>query len=190
MPVRSRTQLIKILVIGLLLGSVSCQMPGPGTQQTLSQIANYEVAVKDLPTGWKFTGQTWGQDYGGQSHVVGYGIDDKNQIIRLEHTISIYADEDQAKNAYPKWEEEWFKGAWQKWPGADFVPSDPSDVYRFECQDPGFTEQPIISCNYLQRHKRFISFVLVNFNDKSMTFLQLNAVLKAVDDRLNQIELK
>src|SRR6266478_990868 len=108
----------------------------------VTQMANYEVAAKDLPAGWKSGGQDWGQDYGGQSHLVTYGIDN-NDVIRLTHTISIYPDEEQAKAAYPKWEDEWFKGALQKWPGADFMPSDPKDQFRFECQDPGFVTMPM-----------------------------------------------
>jgi len=188
MNVRFKSEFLRGLVIIVLLGCVSCQILGPEARQALSQTSKYEVAAKDLPAGWKFSGQDWSEDYGGQSHLVAYVIGN-DDIIRLTHTISIYPDEEQAKSAYSKWEEEWFKGAWKKWPGADFAPSDLNDEYRFECLNPGF-EKPLISCNYLQRHKRFVSFILTNFNDQTMTFAQLNAILKAVDDRLNQIELK
>ena len=100
----------------------------------------------------------------------------------------MYDDEEQAKSAYPKWEEKWFIGDFKKWPEADFVPSDPNDEYRFECIQT--SDKAPISCNYLQRHKQLISFVLVNFDGKVMTFAQLNGILKAVDERLNKIDVK
>lgn len=174
------------IIAVLLLGCVSCQIQV--ASKTHPQIEEYEVRAIDLPTGWKFTGQSWNQIYGGQSHLVAYGIDN-NTIIRLTHTISIYPDEEQAKTAYPKWEEEQFKGSRQEWSGADFLPSDPTDDYKFECVQLS-SDKSSISCRYLQRHKQLISFVLVNLDGKAMTFAQLNAILKAVDDRLNQIELK
>jgi hypothetical protein len=193
MRVRFKSEFLRGLVIVLLLGCASCQIPGPEARQVISQIANYEVMAKDLPAGWKFSGQDWSEHYGGQSHVVAYDVDniDVNRGFKnsLGHTISIYPDEEQAKTAYPKWEEEWFKGLLLKQPEVNFVPSDPNDQYRFEC-DQIFSDKSLFGCLYLQQHKRFISFVLVNLDGKAMTFAQLNTILKAVDDRLNQIELK
>jgi hypothetical protein len=186
MQTRFKKNINFAIIALLLLGCAACQLPDVEVRP--AQITGYEVAIKDLPAGWKFKGEDWGQDFGGQSHLVAYGVDD-DKIVRLTHTISIYPDEEQAKTAYPQWEDEWFKGSWQKWPEAKFTPSDSKDQYRFECLQAPF-DKSLTSCNYLQRHERLISFVLVNFRENVMTFTQFNDILKAVDERLNKIELK
>ena len=174
------------IMIPLLLSCASCQIEA--TSPATTQFTSYEVKASDIPPGWASPGQAWGEDWGGQSHLVGYEITTPNNVMRLKHMISIYPDEEQAKTAYPKWEEKWFKGQYVKVTDADFVPSNPNDTYRFECVP--LPSESLFSCNYLQLHKRLISFVLVDVDGKSITFAQLNTILKAVDDRLNKIELK
>ena len=97
-------------------------------------------------------------------------------------------EDEQAKIAYPKWEKEEFNST-QKWIGADFIPSDPQDDYRFEGVQV-LSDKSIISCSYLQRHQKFIAYVLVTFDDDIVTFAKLNNILKIIDDRLNQVILE
>ena len=93
MQTRFKKNINFAIIALLLLGCVSCQ-PHPFLPPALSKIASYAVAAKELPAGWKFTGENWVKNFGGQSYLVAYGIDNDN-IIRLTDTISMYDDEEQ-----------------------------------------------------------------------------------------------
>jgi len=49
-------------------------------------------------------------------------------------------------------------------------------------------DDPLLVCMYLQRHYQIISFVKVNFDNRSdvnPTFDELNKILSILDERLN-----
>ena len=155
--------------------------------QTQQKIVRFSVKRFDLPNGWSYSGENWYRDFGGENYTVAYAVSDTPKIA-FGHTISAYETEDDARDAYPKWENDVFSEAWEPWDGADFSPSDPNDLSRFECFQLS-TNSPIIDCDYLQLHGRFISLVLVNLDSKSMTFEQLNEILGILDKRLNEVSI-
>jgi hypothetical protein len=180
--------ILKLVFLGVILLAnltiTSCQENE--VSKTQLKLARYSVTAKDMPKGWRFAGDDWSNDYGGESYLVAYG---ESKLNGLSHTISFYVDEEAAKSAYPKWEDDWFVDT-QKWTDADFVPSNPSDDYRYECTVAPVPDKTILSCRYLQRHKQFISFILVNFDKDVVAFHKLNDILKSIDNKLNQISLE
>ena len=165
--------------------TMSCQVEK--ISQTQLKLARFSVKKVDLPEGWNYSGENWYQDLGGENYTVAYSVPD-NPIISLAHTISAYPTEEKAKEAYPIWEDDVFSGVWHPWPDANFLPLNPDDLSRFECQQI-LSDTSIIGCNYLQLHGQFISYVLVNLDSKVMTFEQLNEILEILDRRLNEVSL-
>ena len=189
MPRRLQHSLLGLILVLYLASSMGCQPRPPDRSDPAAQLVNYEIGINDLPPGWKLTSDFWTiEDFEGQSHVVAYGIDSEKNL-KLVQTLFFYPDETHAKAAFPQLYATWFPSAWGKWPGANFIPSNPKDQYRFVCQNQEFAD-PILTCISLQMHKQFISLVDANMNPQSLTLAQLDGVLKAVDDRLNKIEFK
>jgi hypothetical protein len=173
-----------LMMFVLLLMTTSCQTEK--ISQAELKLERYVVKISDLPEGWEFSGEDWNYKFGSESYLAAYGIPNSN-MIRFGHTIAVYSDETQAENSYPKWEDEWFS-ATEKWTGAEFTPSDPKDVYRFECQQI-LSDKSIVSCSFLQRHKEFIVSILATLDGKAMTLSQLNEILIVLDKRINEVNL-
>jgi hypothetical protein len=78
--------------------------------------------------------------------------------------------------------------ALEAWSDANFIPSDLNDDYKFECQQI-LSDKSIISCSYLQRHKLLISDVLITFDNRFVTFADINKMLSSVDEKLNSVNI-
>ncbi len=165
-----------IMLVTLITASCNAER----VSETQLRLERYAAKITDMPSGWIFSGEDWSTQFGGESYVRGY-VASYSNVIRFDHHIAIYPDEATAKTVYPQWEDEWFK-AMEKWPNAEFVPSDPNDEYRFECRQD-FPQ--VVACSYLQQHNQFIVFILVNLDGKAMTFAQMNQILGVLDKRLN-----
>lgn len=155
--------------------------------QAQLKLAQFAVKKNDLPEGWHYSGENWYQSLGGENYVRAYQVSDTPKI-GFGHTISAYQIEMEAKEAYSNWENDVFSGKWDYFEEANFVPSNPNDLYRFECQQI-FSDTSIIYCSYLQQHGRFISHVSVNLDPEFMSFEQLNEILEILDKRLNEISI-
>ena len=175
-----------VAILFSILATVSCQVER--ISQSQLELERLSVTITDLPDGWVYSGQNWNESFGGETYTIGYGVP-YNNIIRFAHTITEYSNEDQAKIGYPKWEADTFDGDWNEWEGANFVPSDPNDQYRFECLQV-LSDTSVVSCRYLQRHNQIISYVLVNLDGEAMTLSQLNEILGVLDVRLNEVVVK
>jgi hypothetical protein len=93
---KNRKQVIFLVL--MIFGITACQVEQ--VSQTQLKLARYSIEVNDVPQGWKFTGKDWNKEYGGESYLVTYELDN---MIGLAHTVSIYPDEESAKNAYKNW---------------------------------------------------------------------------------------
>jgi len=175
-----------ILFVIFVVVTASCQVERLGSD-TLSpsqlQLKRYSLEITDLPRDWKFSERSWGTDFGGEGYAVTYKLTD---LIHISNDTDIYSDEDQSKVGYQKWEADWFDSTTKPWPGATFTPSDQSDQYRFECLQLS-PKDPLLSCAYLQQHKKIISFVLVTIDNSDFTFEELNNILGILDKRLNEV---
>jgi hypothetical protein len=171
-----------IFLVLIIFGITACQ--AERISQTQLKLARYSMEVNDVPQGWIFTGKDWNKEYGGESYLVAYELDN---MIGLAHTVSIYPDEESAKNAYKELETREFQ-VLEVWPGANFIPSDLNDDYKFECQQI-LSDKSIISCSYLQRHKLLISDVLITFDNDFVSFADINKMLRSVDGKLNSVDM-
>ena len=174
-----------VMFFVVILFTTACQ--AEEISQTQQKIVRFSVKRFDLPDGWNYSGENWYQALGGENYTVAYDVPD-NPIISFAHTISAYQTENDAKESYPKWEDDVFGGVWEPWAEADFIPSNSGDLSLFKCQQI-LSDTSIIGCNYIQLHGRFISHVLVNLDSKALTFEQLNEILGVLDKRLNEISI-
>ncbi len=166
-----RNHIVVLLILLTVLLTSSCQ-----TEEMSSldrQLTEYALKTKDLPNGWKFSDKSWDAVFGGSGYTVVYELEADTSMF-LSTTVAIYLNQDKAKLAYQQWEDLWFKST-QPWPEATYSPQDQKDDYRFECLYalPGSS---ILSCNYLQRHNNIIGFVKTRFDDKILTFTELNDI--------------
>ena len=181
-------KILSLMLVLVTLLTASCQVDrfnSDALNSSRSQLKQYSLEITDLPHGWKFSERSWGTDFGGESYAVTYKL---NDLIHISHDTDIYSDEDQSKIGYQKWEADWFNSTTKPWPGATFSPSDQSDQSRFECLQLSPMD-PLLSCAYLQRHKKIISFVLVTIDNSDFTFTELNSILDILDKRLNEVVL-
>jgi hypothetical protein len=168
----------------LLLLTTSCQIEK--ISQTELKLERYAATTKDFPKGWAFVSEDWGGESGKESYSANYNVPSKN-IIGFGETIVLYPDQARSQNAYLEWEKEWFSVG-EKWPGTEFAPLDSNDEYRYECTQISL-DKSVISCVFLQKHNELVVLILVNIDDKAMTFSQLNEVLRVLDERLNKVKL-
>lgn len=158
------------------------------TQNQL-KLERYAVKRNDLPKGWTFDGEDWDYKYGGETYLAAYTVPN-NRSIGIAHSITLYKSEEQAEDAFPKWQDEWFT-ATRSWPGAEFTPIDSKDAFIYECQQLQLTTPgPLTSCSFLQKHGDFIVSILVTLDDQAMTLEQFNGVLQVLDKRLNDINFE
>ena len=183
----TRTKLFKLTKIIIITAFLitACEVEEVSKNQL--RLARFAVKKDDLPIGWTFSNQDWNQHLGGEEFSVAYGVPDDG-VIRFVHAISFYPAEEDADEAYPKWENEVFNGAWEPWDEANFKPQNSNDLFRFECLQLT-VDSPVVSCLYLQLHNQFVSYVLVNLDSEAMTFEQLNEILAVLDRRLNEVSM-
>lgn len=177
--------LLLMLVLVTLLTS-SCQTPRTSrVSETQLQLARYSLKKADLPQGWKFEGESWSVDFGGESYTVTYEMD---MLIFVSHVVSIHPSEEEAKQAYQSWEGDWFDTTYLQ-PDEPYSPLDEDDDYRYECEKIK-PDSPIKVCFYLQRHNDVINFVHISFdgrNKDNPTFAEINDILSILDERLNEV---
>ena len=142
---------IKILVaIIFILIISSCRTSRFSEHQ--AQLVQYSLKKSDLPGfGWRVEVESWEPAYGGESYGIVY-IRDK--LVFINHDVAIYSSEDQAKQAYKEWENDWFTIA--KFQAiTSFSPSNVNDTFRYECEqkEPGTPLGSLRLCLYLQRKK-------------------------------------
>jgi hypothetical protein len=178
-------QFWKLLSLLILISvSASCQIGQTEEMSPLDrQLTEYALKISDLPDGWRYSDKGWGVEFGGSGYTVIYELKTDTSIF-LSNTIAIYLNEEKSKIAYQQWEDLWFKST-QPWPEATYSPQNQKDDYRFECSY-ALPESSILSCRYLQRHENIIGFVKIRFDNKSLSFTELNDVLAILDQRLNE----
>jgi len=173
-----------ITALTIVFVALACQAEKSSQTQLQTQ---YSLEIGDLPKGWKFEGESWNVDYGGESYTVTYQITDHNFV---SHTISMYPNEDQAREAYEEWSNESFDST-QPLPEATYSPLNQNDDYRFGCFEPlEGTKSVIFSCRHLQRHEEIISYVRVNLDNASLTFSEVDKILVILDERLRTATLE
>ena len=175
-----------ILLTFLTLFISSCQGEVGSISQTAQKLERYAVKTQDLPEGWAFFTEDWSSKPGEDYYAATYGVPNRD-IIGLSETISIYPNEEQIKQDYLQLEKKWFSVG-KEWPGAEFIPLDSKDEYRYACLQI-FSDKSIVSCRFLQKHNNIDVIILVNFDGRLMTMSQFNEILKVLDKRLNTVTL-
>jgi hypothetical protein len=176
---KNKTHLLIIFLLAILASSCQTEAMSPLDRQ----LTEYALKTNDLPNGWRYSDKDWGVEFGGSSYTVIYELKANTRIF-LSNTVAIYAGEEKSKLAYQQWEDLWFKST-QPWPEATYAPQNQKDDYRFECLS--FPDDPILSCEYIQRHNNIIGFAHINFDTKSLGFSELNDILGILDKRLNEV---
>ena len=181
----AKTKIVTLIIIFLTLATSSCRTSR--VSQTQMQLVEYSLKKADLPGRWSIEGKGWGADYGGESYGITYIRDN---LVFINHIVSIHSSEERAKQAYEEWETKWFS-LLNFQPITSFSPSNLTDDYRYECEakEPDDPLPYLKVCIYLQQHSNIISFVRISFDDRSsnnLTFTDVNDVLAILDKRLNE----
>jgi len=181
----AKPKAVVLIIILLALATSACR--ASRVSQTEMQLAEYSLKKADLPGRWSVEGKGWGADYGGESYGITYIRDN---LVFINHIVSIHSSEERAKQAYKEWESEWFT-LLKFEPITSFSPSNLADDYRYECEEkePDDPLPYLKLCIYLQRHNTIINFVRISFDGRSNnnpTFAEVNAVLSILDERINK----
>jgi len=174
------------LAVFTTLVSSSCRTSRFSENQV--QLVQYSLKEADLPgSGWRVEVENWAPAYGGESYGIVY-IRDK--FVFINHVVSIYSNEDQAQQAYQELEKKWFDVT-NLLPEVPYTPLTQDDDCKLGCFKFQPSE-PLMDCEYLQRHDRIISFVKINLDKRSkdnLTFEEINNILGILDKRLNEAVL-
>lgn len=187
-----KNKIVVITLILMVLLTSSCDIlqqiekAPPRIDKTQVLVKQYVLKKTDLPgAGWRVQGEGWGTDYGGENYGITFIRD---QHVFINHTLSIHPSIEEAQKALKEWENEWIKND-NLQPAIPYVSLNQKDDYVSGCFQIQPTD-PLIDCEYLQRHNRIISFVQVNLDSGSannLTFEEINDMLAILDKRVNDI---
>ncbi len=181
-----RAPLFAIVFIGLVLGMTACTSMFSGSSSAEFPF-DLMMQVPDLPSGWFYDGSEFPDEAGADTRLRDFRASKDPQLRYLltSHELSVYPDEQAAKHAYTRWETRWFPTSTWKTPrDAHFAAKDPNDRFRFACISASVNSVPVLTCGYLQRHKRLVSLVLTNIDGKAITLTQFEEALRRVDERM------
>ncbi len=174
---------VSVVPIVLIVGCTNGQWTTPAAQFPFDLM----MQVSDLPSSWFYDVSQFPNEDGANSRLRDFRASKDPQLgyLLTSHELSVYPDEQAAKNAYPRWETRWFPtNAWKTPEDARFAPKDPNDQFRFACISATVNAAPILSCRYLQRHKSLLSLVLTNIDGQALTLPQFEGALRRLDERM------
>ena len=186
-----KNKIVVIILILVALLTSSCDLSQiekapPRRDKNQVLVKQYVLKKTDLPgASWRVQGEGWGTDYGGENYGITFIRD---QHVFINHTLSIHPSEEQAQQAFKEWENEWIKKD-NLQPAIPYVSLNQKDDYVSGCFQTRPID-PLMDCEYLQRHNQSISFIQVNFDTgsaNSLTFDEINKILSILDKRVNEM---